>query len=90
MYDKNEEKLQRVHRRLDEQRAQLIAEDLLAADDTFSVELLQLKKHVLMGVLLYSQVIVESQLSCAVMEAAFVFEAVSEDLTMKNTLMKSE
>ena len=43
MHDINEENLQRVHHRLEEQRVQLIAEDLLAADETFSVEHLQLE-----------------------------------------------
>lgn len=41
VYDKNEDNLHRVHHRLEEQRVQLIEEDLLAADETFSVRLLK-------------------------------------------------
>ena len=37
MYDKNEDNLQQVHHRLQEQRAQLIEDNLLAADEAFSV-----------------------------------------------------
>lgn len=70
VYDKNGDNLQRVHQRLEEQREQLIGEDLLAANETFSV-------------------IVESHLSRAVMEADFVFEAIVEDLSIKNTLMNN-
>ena len=39
VHDTSEANLQRVHNRLEEQRAQLIEEDLLVADESFSVRL---------------------------------------------------
>ena len=41
MHDKNEDNLQQVHRRLEEQRSQLIGENLLTTDETFSVKLIK-------------------------------------------------
>ena len=43
VYDKNEDNLQQVHHRLQGQRAQLIEDNLLAADEAFSVRFLSSK-----------------------------------------------
>jgi len=42
-----------------------------------------------MAFTMMAQVITESHLSCAVMDADFVFEAIVEDLSIKNSVLKS-
>lgn len=56
VYDKDGDNLQRVHQRLEEQREQLIGEDLLAANETFSVRLLKIGVAILLHEALYKGV----------------------------------
>ena len=53
MHDINEDSLQQVHHRLEEHRAQLIGENLLAGDETFSVELIEKELNLMLNGVFY-------------------------------------